>query len=80
MFSWISIHTETARRLIALASPQPELLAVLQEMKRQGLTTISLADKDARGNHVPLGEIDPLTFFASFNRGITDEKRRANWI
>ena len=79
MFSWIAIHSETAKRLLATTNPQPELLAVLREMEEQGLTVISLKDKDADGNEVPMGEIDPLTFLASFNRGITHEKRRENW-
>ena len=79
MFSWIPIHTETAIKLLALANPQSELLAVLRNMEQQGLTVIRLKDQDAEGKQVPLGEIDPLTFLASFNRGITDEKRRQNW-
>ena len=79
MFSWIPIHTETAIKLLALTNPQSELLAVLRDMEQQGLTVISLKDQDADGKQVPLGEIDPLTFLASFNRGITDEKRRKNW-
>ena len=79
MSSWIPIHTETAIKLLALTNPQSELLAVLRDMEQQGLTVISLQDQDADGKKVPLGEIDPLTFLASFNRGITDEKRRKNW-
>ena len=79
MFSWIPIHTETAIKLLALTDPQSELLAVLRDMEQQGLTVISLKDQDAEGKQVPLGAIDPLTFLASFNRGITDEKRRENW-
>ena len=79
MFSWIPIHTETAIKLLALTNPQSELLAVLRNMEQQGLTVIRLKDQDAEGKQVPLGEIDPLTFLASFNRGITDEKRRQNW-
>ena len=79
MFSWIPIHTETAIKLLALTNPQSELLAVLRDMEQQGLTVISLKDQDADGKQVLLGEIDPLTFLASFNRGITDEKRRENW-
>uniref|UniRef100_A0A540VA47 AAA family ATPase n=2 Tax=Litorilinea aerophila TaxID=1204385 RepID=A0A540VA47_9CHLR len=38
---------------------------------------ISLQDKDQDGRHFPLQEIDPFTFYAVFNRGITDENRKA---
>jgi len=54
------------------------LLKVLQEMARAGLKVINLEDRDASGN-VPLSEIDPFTFFASFNRGISQDNRQENW-
>lgn len=78
MFTWIPIHREAVRGILALPDPQPGLLALLREMKEQGLKVISLDDKNVGGD-VPLTEIDPLTFLASFNRGITDENRRDNW-
>jgi hypothetical protein len=40
---------------------------------------ISLEDKDANEKTIPLSEIDPFTFLASFNRGITEENRREDW-
>ncbi len=52
---------------------------ILREMEQQGLKVISLHDKDADGQTIPLAEIDPFTFLASFNRGVTDENRRKNW-
>ena len=80
MFSWIPIHQETIQRVLAYREDQKELLTVLQEMKQQGLTIISLHDKDKKnGNKIPLAEIDPLTFLASFNRGVTEKNRRNNW-
>ena len=33
----------------------------------------------ADGRAIPLAEIDPFTFLATFNRQITDERRQANW-
>jgi 5-methylcytosine-specific restriction protein B len=48
-------------------------------MENQGLKIISLEDKEAAGQAVPLTEIDPITFLASFNRGVTDKNRRENW-
>jgi len=79
MFSWIPIHQEALRRILAFDSGQRELLDTLREMTAQKLTVISLNDEDASGTTIPLAEIDPLTFLASFNRGITDQNRRDNW-
>jgi len=80
MFSWIPIHHETIKRVLQYRERQDELLAILQEMKKQGLTVIRLNDKDKEdGNESPLAEIDPFTFFASFNRRVTDANRKDNW-
>jgi len=46
---------------------------------QQGLKVISLQDEGADGETIPLAEIDPFTFLASFNRGVTDKNRRDNW-
>ncbi len=78
MFTWIPIHKEAARRMLDLPEPQKELLAVLREMGQKGLKTILLEDWDGKAS-LPLAGIDPLTFLASFNRGITDENRKENW-
>jgi 5-methylcytosine-specific restriction protein B len=58
---------------------QTELLEVLRDMEQQGLKVISLQDEGADGQNIPLAEIDPFTFMASFNRGVTEENRRKNW-
>jgi 5-methylcytosine-specific restriction enzyme B len=58
---------------------QTELLQVLRDMEQQGLKVISLEDEGADGLTIPLAEIDPFTFLASFNRGMTVENRRKNW-
>lgn len=79
MFTWIPIHEEAIRRVLQYRQSQGELLAVLQEMEQQGLKVISLQDKQADGKAVPLAEIDPFTFLATFNRQISDERRQANW-
>src|SRR5436190_19861094 len=78
MFTWTPIHKEAVRKILSLTEPQKDLLAVLQEMEQQGLKVISLDDKSASGP-IPLAEIDPFTFFASFNRGITEENRKEDW-
>jgi 5-methylcytosine-specific restriction protein B len=48
-------------------------------MEQQGLNVIKLQDEGAGGQTIPLAEIDPFTFLASFNRGVTEDKRRENW-
>ena len=79
MFSWIPIHQEATRKMLAVPEPQKELLATLREMEQQGLKVIGLEDQDPQGSWRPLEQIDPFTFLATFNRRITDDKRRANW-
>ena len=64
---------------MVLPEPQKELLATLREMKQQGLKVIRLEDQSSQGSWHPLKQIDPFTFLATFNRGITDNNRRANW-
>jgi len=56
---------------------QAELLAILSSIKATGLPVVSLLDGDAEGREIPLVVMDPFTFFASFNRGITRDTRRA---
>ena len=79
MFSWTPIHQEATRKMLAFPEPQKELLATLREMEQQGLKVIGLRDQDPKGSWHPLEQIDPFTFLATFNRGITDDNRRANW-
>lgn len=79
MFTWIPIHRETIQKIIKGPLPQEELLATLRAMNDAGLTVMSLDDQDASGKSCPLSEIDPFSFFASFNRGVTADHRRENW-
>ena len=80
MFSWIPIHREAIHRILDHRQNQKELLTLLHEMEQQGLKVISLQDEGADGQAIPLAEIDPFSFLASFNRGVTDKNRRENWI
>ena len=50
MFSWIPIHQEATRKMLAVPEPQKELLATLREMERQGLKVIRLEDQDPQGS------------------------------
>jgi len=79
MFTWIAIHREAIHRILEYRQNERELLTLLGEMEHQGLKVISLQDEAADGENIPLAEIDPFTFLASFNRGVTDDNRRKNW-
>ncbi len=78
-YSWIPIHQEAIHRILPYRENQEGLLTILREMKDVGLKVISLKDKDSQGNTVSLVEIDPFTFLASFNRGVTEKNRQDNW-
>lgn len=79
MFSWIPIHRDAIHRILEHRQNQKELLTILREMEQQGLKVISLQDEGADGQTIPLTEIDPFAFLATFNRGVTDKNRRDNW-
>lgn len=78
--TWIPIHREAAAKLLTFKDRQSELIDLLREMEAAGLTVVSLDDQNPKGHVTPLAEIDPFTFFASFNRKITEENRKANWL
>ena len=69
-FDWIPFFEELADKLVAFRSNQQELLQFLEGLRADGLTITPLGDKDETGRQFPLAEIDPFTFFGSFNRGI----------
>jgi 5-methylcytosine-specific restriction enzyme B len=79
MFTWIPIHRDAIHRILEYRGKEKELLTVLREMEKKGLKVISLQDEDQNQQKFPLAVIDPFTFLASFNRGITDENRKENW-
>ena len=67
-FTWIPIYSEIAHKVLEFENRQGELLSLLGEMRSEGMKVILLNDRNAEGKVVPLAEIDPFTFFASFNR------------
>jgi MoxR-like ATPase len=79
LFTWMPIHEETSQRILAHRGRQDELLVLLRDMQEQGLKVISLQDQDVDRHDIPLAEIDPFTFLATFNRGVTIDNRRENW-
>jgi len=74
-FTWIPIYEEIARKLLEFEDRQGELLALLGKLRAEGLKVIQLNDRDASGKVIPLAEIDPLTFFASFNRSSVPDRQ-----
>jgi hypothetical protein len=76
-FTWIPFYRELAEKLLAYRDRQGELIAILKELKDQGVPVISLTDKDEKAKAVPLSAIDPFSFFAAFNRKATVQNRQA---
>ncbi len=74
-FTWIPFYEELATRLISYEDQQTQLISFLETLRASGLTITMLTDKDAQGARFLLTEIDPFTFFGTFNRGITDAQR-----
>jgi len=76
-FSWINIYKEIAVKLIEFKDKQHELISLLKQMISDGIVCMSIKDKDENDQEVDMSEIDPFTFFANFNRGITSNNRIA---
>jgi 5-methylcytosine-specific restriction protein B len=76
-FSWVPIYTELAKALLPYRDRQTDLTKMLVELHGKNVPVVSTTDQDQAGKTVPLKEIDPFTFYASFNRGITRVNRRA---
>jgi 5-methylcytosine-specific restriction enzyme B len=74
-FSWIPIYQKIAQEILKYENNQKGLIQLIIQLQNHGLPTISLKDKNAKDEEIPLKEIDPFTFFATWNRGITDENR-----
>lgn len=78
-FSWIPIYREISTTILAWENRQSELLEILARIKadgENGRPMVALNDR-VGGEVVALEEIDPFTIFASFNRSITSDNRRA---
>jgi 5-methylcytosine-specific restriction protein B len=77
MFSWKPIYREIADKLPDFATKNEELVQFLVELHDRGLKVSSVGDRDAEGNDIQLAEVDPFSFLANFNRGVTDDNRIA---
>ena len=76
-FTWKPIYRELAQKLLEFKDRQGELIALLKQLEESGLKVISVRDRFPGGASGDMTEIDPFTFFASFNRNITKENRLA---
>jgi 5-methylcytosine-specific restriction protein B len=75
IFDWIPFYQELADKLVPYRSRQTELIDFLEELRAQGVTITPLQDSDGSGKRFLLKEIDPFTFFATFNRQVANDKR-----
>ena len=78
-FPWINLHREVVEKLLTFRNRQLDLIALLLEMREAGLKVTPINDQNPKGNVIPLAEIDPFTFLATFNRGLTKENRKTLW-
>lgn len=76
MFDWAPIYKEIARKVVEFEFRQEEIIELLRHLGAKGLKVVSLEDESLEGK-VPLTELDPFTFFASFNRGQASATRIA---
>ena len=74
-FDWVPFYEELADKLAAYRTRQKDLVSFLEELRAQGCKVTPLEDKDAEGHRFLLTEMDPFTFFGTFNRAITNEAR-----
>src|ERR1700674_3884868 len=74
-FNWVPFYRELADKLLAYRARQKQLIEFLEQLRAQGLTITPLEDQDESGRRFLLTEIDPFTFFGSFNRGILPDTR-----
>lgn len=75
MFTWIPIYKELAKALLPFRTRQQELIQILDQIKKTGVPIIRLIDAPKPAVLPTLATIDPFTFFANFNRGLTPENR-----
>ncbi len=76
-FTWIPLYTELASLLIGWEDRQDELIASLDNLRAKGIKVTPMNDKDKDGARFLIKEIDPFTFFGSFNRQTRTEERLA---
>lgn len=76
-FTWVPLYGELAQLLLPWEDRQPELIALLESIRSDGLTVTPLTDRGEDGQQFLIKELDPFTFLGTFNRGLRDEHRIA---
>ena len=78
MFTWKPIYSELAEKLRTLRPQSQFLIDFLIDLRENKKLIITpLLDKNDDGERVYLDDIDPFTFFGTFNRQLTIENRIA---
>jgi 5-methylcytosine-specific restriction protein B len=76
-FTWTPLYEEIARLLVDWEGRQDELIAALESLRASGVVVTPFEDMDAAGRRFTFTEIDPFTFFGTFNRRIKKQERIA---
>jgi len=74
-FTWIPIYQELADELVKWQNRQSELIEFLGNLRDKGYKVTPIQDQDEEGARFRLEEIDPFTFFGSFNRQTREDER-----
>lgn len=77
MFTWRPILSEIVQTLPEYQFTNSQLVKLMVRMKEQDLKVSAYLDQDAEGNEFQLEELDPFTFLAILNRGLTIPNRIA---
>jgi len=72
----LPLYQDIAFKLISYRDGRGDLLDLINDMKEEGLMTVSLEDESTYGKQ-KLKDIDPFTFYSNFNRSLKP-KNRAN--
>lgn len=67
---WYVVYNKIGQEVLKYRNDRKKLLDIVASIRNAGLKTISLKDIDFNDSVIELSDIDPFTFFASFNRGI----------
>lgn len=76
-FGWTAFYEAMADGLLAYKDRRPELVRKINELAARTDCCSYLHDQDAEGKNIPLTDLCPFTVMGIFNRGTTEENRRA---
>ena len=74
-FTWKPFYTELGEEILSFRARQGELIAVLRELRNSSIPVVPHQDQMTKGVQKEMKEIDPFTFFTSFNRNTTNQNR-----